>query len=100
MGELNDRADRCDRHQIIGDGEPGQHDERDRPFHGHRVMKSRQSRRVDKTRAAMLGSPDHRRVAVAFRHADHNVARPYQGQMRRHRRAREPVEDGDVVKVW
>jgi len=77
MREPDDRADRRDRHQIIGDGEPAQHDERHRPLHGHRVAECRQSRRVDKTRAAMIGSPDHRRVAVAFGHADHDVTGLY-----------------------
>jgi len=95
--EPDDRLDRFERHQVIGHSETGQHDESYRALGRDCFSKRTKPRSVDKPCANMPGSPDDRRMAVGRRHADHDVARLDQGQMGCHRRAREAVEDGDIV---
>jgi hypothetical protein len=98
VGELDDRADGVERHQLVGDRQARQDDE------GHRRLALQGPGEgvdvdgVDESRAGLSGRANHRRVAVAGRRTDHDVAGPGQRQVRGERGASQPVEDGDVVE--
>jgi len=98
VGELDDRADGLQRHQLVGDGQAGEDDERHRRLALHGPGERVDADRVDEARSGLGGRADHRRVAVAGRGADHDVARPDQRQVGGERGAGQPVEDGHVVE--
>jgi len=98
--EPHDRTNLLDRHQVIGHGEPGQSDKRDRFLSGDRLLEHCEPSSVDKAGADMVRGTHHRGMAVARRCADHYIARPHQCQVRGERGTRQAVEHRDIVPVW
>ena len=97
MREPDDRLDRFERQQVIGHSETGQYDESHRAIRPDCVSKRTKPGSVDKLCANMPGGPDDRGMAMSRRYPDYDVARPDQGQMGRHRHARQAIEDGDII---
>ena len=97
MREPDDGFDRFERQQVIGHSETGQHDESYRALGRDCFSKRTEPGSVDKPCANMPGGPDDRGMAVGRRYADHDVARFDQGQMGCDRRARQAIEDGDII---
>jgi hypothetical protein len=99
VGEPDDGADLLDRHQIVGDREPGQDDKCNPRLAGDRRFEHPKASGVGKAGPDMVRRAHHRGMAVARRCADHDVARPHQGQMRRQGGTGHAVEHGDVMPV-
>jgi hypothetical protein len=97
--DAHDLADRVERQQLVGDRKARQDDECHFRLASDSVLERGHTSSVGKPRTRMIGGTQNRRMAVARRHADNHVARLHQRQMRRHCRAGQPVEHGNIVLV-
>jgi hypothetical protein len=99
VGELDDCANGVERHQLVGDGQAREDDQRHRRLALERPRERLGADGVDEARPGLGRRADHRRVAVAGRGADHHAARLDKRQVRGEGGARQPIEDGDVVEL-
>jgi hypothetical protein len=99
VSEPDDFPDLLEREQLVRDGQPGEHDQRDLGNVRQRLFEGGQPTAVHEARAHVSGGPHDGRMAVAGRDPHDDVAALHHGQVRRQRSGGHAVEQGGVVAV-